>query len=205
MVLLAAVTLGGVILFALARDFWALVLLSLLTGATWTAILPLGEAVALDEAQRRDLDYGRIRLWGSLAFILAAIGVGEWLERTGPSIILWSTAGTVACLLVACILLPAGRPPARVVAAADFRRLVRRPEFLAFVAAAGLIQVSHALYYGFAALHWRAAGHGELVIGLLWAEGVTLPSFRTGDGTAFAGVAASTAGPLLSTLLTRAA
>ena len=26
--------------------------------------------------------------------------------------------------------------------------------------------------YGFATLHWRAAGHGELVIGLLWAEGV---------------------------------
>jgi MFS transporter, PPP family, 3-phenylpropionic acid transporter len=44
--------------------------------------------------------------------------------------------------------------------------------FLAFVAAAGLIQASHAVYYGFATLHWRAAGHGELVIGLLWAEGV---------------------------------
>jgi PPP family 3-phenylpropionic acid transporter len=49
---------------------------------------------------------------------------------------------------------------------------VRKPEFLTFVAAAGLIQASHAVYYGFATLHWRAAGHGELVIGLLWAEGV---------------------------------
>ena len=49
---------------------------------------------------------------------------------------------------------------------------MRKPEFLAFVAAAGLLQASHAVYYGFATLHWRAAGHGELVIGLLWAEGV---------------------------------
>jgi MFS transporter, PPP family, 3-phenylpropionic acid transporter len=172
MILLTAVTLAGLILFGLTRDFWPLLLLSLLTGASWAAILPLGEVVALGEAKRRELNYGRIRLWGSLAFILAAIGVGEWLEYAGPSIVLWSIAATVACLLVACLLLPAGRsgePPA---AAADFRRLVGNPGFLAFVAAAGLIQVSHAVYYGFATLHWRAAGHGELVIGLLWAEGV---------------------------------
>jgi PPP family 3-phenylpropionic acid transporter len=41
-----------------------------------------------------------------------------------------------------------------------------------FVLAAGLIQASHVVYYGFATLHWRAAGHGEAVIGWLWAEGV---------------------------------
>ena len=109
MILLTAVTLGGLILFGLARDFWPLLLLSLLTGATWATILPLGEALALGEAKRRDLDYGRVRLWGSLTFILAAIGVGDWLERAGPPIILWSIAAMVACLLAACMLLPRGR------------------------------------------------------------------------------------------------
>jgi PPP family 3-phenylpropionic acid transporter len=172
MVVLAAVTLGGVILFALARDLWALLLLSLLTGATWSAILPLGEAVTLGEGKRRDLSYGRIRLWGSLAFVLAAIGVGEWLERAGPTVVLWSIGAMVAATLVACALLPAGRAGAPGARAGDFRWLLRSSGFLAFITAASLIQVSHAVYYGFATLHWRAAGHGELVIGLLWAEGV---------------------------------
>ena len=172
MILLTAVTLAGVGLFALARDFWPLLWLSVLTGATWAAILPLGEAVALGEAQRRDLNYGRIRLWGSIAFILAAIGIGQWLEDAGPAIILWSVAAAVACILGACMLLPDGIARTRPVAFADFRRLTGTREFLAFVAAAAMIQVSHAVYYGFATLHWRAAGHGELVIGLLWAEGV---------------------------------
>ena len=172
MIVLTAVTLAGLLLFALARDFWPLLLLSVLTGASWAAILPLGEAVALGEAQRRDLNYGRIRLWGSIAFILAAIAIGQWLEDAGPAIVLWSIAAVVACLLGACMLLPEGRARARPAAFADFRRLAGTPEFLAFVAAAGLIQVSHAVYYGFATLHWRAAGHGERVIGLLWAEGV---------------------------------
>jgi PPP family 3-phenylpropionic acid transporter len=172
MILLAMVTLYGLVLFALARDFWALLLLSLLTGASWAAILPLGEAVVLGEAKRRDLSYGRVRLWGSITFIMAAIVVGEGLTHAGPSIILWSIALLVTSLLVACLLLPAGEPYAPRAAAADVRRLISNREFLAFVAAAGLIQASHAVYYGFATLHWRAAGHSELVIGLLWAEGV---------------------------------
>jgi PPP family 3-phenylpropionic acid transporter len=171
-IVVTAVTLGGMALFALARDLWSLVILSALTGASWAPILPLGEAVALAEAKRHHLDYGRIRLWGSLAFILAAIGVGQWLEYAGPSIILWAIVATVGWLLVACLLLPAGRPAAPAPVPAGMRRLLGDAEFLAFVAAAGLIQASHAVYYGFATLHWRAAGHGELVIGLLWAEGV---------------------------------
>jgi PPP family 3-phenylpropionic acid transporter len=94
------------------------------------------------------------------------------MERAGLPIILWSVAAMVAWLLAACVLLPPGEFEGRAAAAADLRRLVRKPGFFAFVAAAGLLQASHALYYGFATLHWRAAGHGELVIGLLWAEGV---------------------------------
>ena len=171
-ILLGAVTLAGVALFALARDFWPLLWLSLLTGATWAAILPLGEALALGEAQRADLSYGRIRLWGSIAFILAAIGVGQWLENSGPAIVLWALAAALAAILGASVLLPEGRSRARPATFADFRRLAGTPQFLTFVAAAGMLQVSHAVYYGFATLHWRAAGHGELVIGLLWAEGV---------------------------------
>jgi PPP family 3-phenylpropionic acid transporter len=55
MILLAAVTLVGLGLFGLARDFPALLALSLITGATWAAILPLGEALVLRTARRREL------------------------------------------------------------------------------------------------------------------------------------------------------
>ena len=109
MILLAAMTLVGLVLFGLARDFLALLLLSLITGASWAAILPLGEAVVLREAKRRDLSYGRIRLWGSLTFILGAIGVGEWLKHAGPEIVLWSITAAAAATLVACVLLPEDR------------------------------------------------------------------------------------------------
>lgn len=172
MILLSAATLGGLLLFSLAIDLWALLALSVVTGATWAGILPLGEALVLREAARRELDYGRIRLWGSLTFILAAIGIGRWLEVSTPAIVLWSIVVTVGVTLLACMLLPEHDQPERSRAPGGIRRLVGQPGFVVFVAAAGLIQVSHALYYGFATLHWREAGLGELVIGGLWAEGV---------------------------------
>lgn len=172
MVLLAALTLGGLVLFGLVRGFWALLLLSLVTGASWAAILPLGEALSLQTMRAHGLDYGRVRLWGSITFIAAAVGAGRWLEWSGPPLVLYLLLGTVGMTLVGCLLLPETRRPARPTEAPDLRRLLRQPGFLWFVLAAGLIQVSHAVYYGFATLHWRAAGLGEGMIGWLWAEGV---------------------------------
>ena len=50
--------------------------------------------------------------------------------------------------------------------------LVRAPLFLWFLLAASLIQASHALYYSFGTLNWRAQGIPDGAIGMLWSVGV---------------------------------
>jgi PPP family 3-phenylpropionic acid transporter len=172
MALLAVVTLIGVALFALADRFWMFMALNLLTGATFAAILPLGEALALQEVQRRRISYGRVRLWGSITFIVAAIAAGRWLEQSGPGVVLALLLVTLGATALSCLALPEHRHAVPAGAAPRLRRLLRQPGLMPFVLAAGLIQASHVVYYGFATLHWRAAGHGEAVIGWLWAEGV---------------------------------
>ncbi len=52
------------------------------------------------------------------------------------------------------------------------RTLLRDPAFIAVLAAAGLIQASHAFFYGFSAVQWRAAGFDGTVIAALWGLGV---------------------------------
>src|SRR2546430_12630026 len=52
------------------------------------------------------------------------------------------------------------------------RAILGRPGFQRLFLASGLIQASHMVYYGFATIHWRAAGLSDGLIGLLWAEGV---------------------------------
>jgi PPP family 3-phenylpropionic acid transporter len=172
MALLAAITLVGMALFALADRFWMFMGLSLLTGATFAAILPLGEALALQETRGQGISYGRVRLWGSITFIVAAIGVGGALQQSGPEIVLVLLLVTLGMTLATCIAVPEAPRPARAGPPLGLARLLRQPGLVSFVLAAGLIQASHVVYYGFATLHWRAAGHGEAVIGWLWAEGV---------------------------------
>ncbi len=172
MTLLAGLTVAGTALFGLAQHFWAFLLLSLVTGASWAAILPLGEALALRELKAHGIGYGPVRLWGSITFILAAIGGGWWIGRSGAGVVLGLLLALLGLNLIACLQMPETPAPAHPVEPPRLGRLLRLPQFLRVVFAAGLIQVSHALYYGFASLHWHARGLSETVIGWLWAEGV---------------------------------
>ena len=172
MLVLAGLTLIGIALFALAHELWAFLLLSVVTGASWAAILPLGEALALEELKAQDAGYGPVRLWGSITFILAAVGGGWWIGRSGAGSVLGLLLALLALNLIACLQLPENRPTRRPVEPPRLGRLLRLPGLVRLVFAAGLIQVSHALYYGFASLHWQAAGLSETLIGWLWAEGV---------------------------------
>jgi MFS transporter, PPP family, 3-phenylpropionic acid transporter len=183
MVLLAAVTLLGLALFGLAERLWTFLLLSAISGAAWAAIGPLGEALSLQELQRRGIAYGRVRLWGSLTFILAAIGTGRLIEQSGAEAVLGLLLTCVGLTFVACLLLPETRAGARSAPPPRLAEFLRLPGFWRFIFAAGLIQVSHAVYYGFATLHWRAAGHSAGLIGWLWASGVLaeIALFASGD------------------------
>jgi PPP family 3-phenylpropionic acid transporter len=101
-----------------------------------------------------------------------AIGGGRWLQQSGPDVVLLMVLIALAATVVSCLALPERPRPSRAGPPLRLGRLLAQPGFLAFVLAAGLIQASHVVFYGFATLHWRAAGHGEAVIGWLWAEGV---------------------------------
>jgi PPP family 3-phenylpropionic acid transporter len=181
----AAVTLLGLLALMPAAGFWPILAAMLVAGAAYGAMLPLGDSLTLLTVAACRLDYGRIRLWGSVAFIAAAALVGRLLAGGSPERMLQALLVPAALLLLLCRLLPRtpaaaqAAAPAAAQAAAPARgaasgimALLRRPDFLCFMAAAGLGQASHGAYYTVGTLHWEAAGLSPTVIGLLWAEGV---------------------------------
>ena len=172
MIWLTALTLLGLVGFALVSEFWLFMLLSLLTGATWASILPLGEAISLNQTARFEISYGRVRLWGSITFILVSIGAGYALEVFDASIVFPMIVGMTFLTLVACITMPRVDQVPSSTDGLQLSTLFRRLELWQVVIASGLVQVSHAVFYGFGTIHWRAAGHSEATIGWLWAEGV---------------------------------
>jgi PPP family 3-phenylpropionic acid transporter len=171
---LAALALAATLFFLASNDFLPLLLLSLVAGGASAALIPLADNLTLTASRGMALDYGRIRLWGSISFIVTSFLVGELLTVAPSQSILWTTlAGMALCLIVTLRWLPA--LPAAPAARGDgfsLRALLRGASFPSFLGAASLIQLSHVIYYGFATLHWRGAGLSNGLIGLLWAEGV---------------------------------
>lgn len=172
MLWLCVIAIAGFAAFFWADGFWSLVLASIVAGVALAAIMPLGENVVLTTAYKEGLDYGRVRLWGSLTFILASLAIGPLLKPLGPSVVLWGMLLLLAVTLLACRLLPDARPPKAERGSAPLLRLLRQPVFLIFLVSIGALQASHAVLYGFGTLHWRANGISDGMIGLLWAEGV---------------------------------
>ena len=171
-IVLAAAAVATFSLFHGAEGFWPILAISVPFFLVWSAIMPLGENLVLLSARQHGLDYGRIRLWGSLAFIATSVAVGRALTGRSEDMIYWLVLAAVAASFAACLFLPDTRPPVSERPRFPMMQVLRDRSFLVFMAAAALIQGSHGVYYAFGTLHWRAVGHADGVIGLLWAEGV---------------------------------
>jgi PPP family 3-phenylpropionic acid transporter len=159
-------------LFPLTTGLWSVVGLWLLFGCFWSPIMSLGESVTLANVRTRNVDYGRVRLWGSVTFIAVSATSGRLLSGNEPALIHALILGLVAATVVVCLLLPRTASEARPPGKLPLGQVLGDRRFLAMLAAGALLQCSHAVYYAFGSIHWAAAGHSEAVIGWLWAEGV---------------------------------
>src|SRR5262245_38392817 len=159
----------GYALVGLSAGFWQILIVVALVSATFGSIFPLSDAYALKGLPARGGDYGRVRLWGSAAFVVGNLGAGLTADLIRPVDLIWLIAAT-ACLvtLASSGLRPLGVAATSRAAAGSALRLLRMPAFLAVTVAVSLIQSSHAVLYGFSALAWAAAGLDGRVIGVLW-------------------------------------
>ncbi len=144
-----------------------------LTAAVWTPTVPLTDAYALRGVVRYGLDYGPVRLWGSAAFIIGALGCG-WLDDViAAKHLIWIIAASAALgALISFGLQPLDARKAQTVVQRGSPALLRDRGFLAVLAASALIQGSHSTYYVFGSITWQLAGLGGLTIAVLWALGV---------------------------------
>ena len=153
--------------------FWPIFAVSTVFTLIYAGVLPLGETIALRTVSAES-GYGRVRLWGSVSYLVAAAAGGAVLEiEAVPSaeLILTMVLACVAVMIAGSLAMPDARggsaPPA-----APILRLLGERRFRLMVLATTAIHGAHAVFYGFSTLHWLSAGLSEWVIGLLWAGGV---------------------------------
>ncbi len=166
--------------FLLPAGFGLLLLVMALQGAAFAPVVPLTDALAVAASRAPasplgGFDYARVRAAGSIAFMLAAIGVGQAVSAFGIHAAAWLLVAGFVATSLAALALPRAAPRnsrAAVRGWAGFWAPLRIKAVRRLMLVSALIQGSHALYYGFGTLHWQAAGLGAGLIGGLWAVGV---------------------------------
>lgn len=156
--------------------FWVLLVMFLHTGG----MLPLSEAVL---AQRVSLNgqfnaqlYGRIRLWGSMGFLVTVLWAGYWFEQQGlSSFPMWSSA-TLLLVVVSVMLMPemTEKAPAMPQPPGEMARLLKQPRVRWFFLGMFFHILSHIFMYIFFSLYLDSLGYSKTIIGMLWGFGVVV-------------------------------
>jgi MFS transporter, PPP family, 3-phenylpropionic acid transporter len=170
----AAATIFGYVAVGLAKSPAAIMAAVAVASFFYTPLMPLADAYALRGLALHGRSYGVVRSWGSAAFIAGTVGGGLLLDLIAQRELIWLVVGVLVLnAAAACALAPLGERISRAtVRLSPASILLRDSRFLMVAGAAALIQASHAVYYGFSALQWQAAGLDGTTIGTLWAVGV---------------------------------
>jgi len=155
-----------------ATRFWWIALLMVAYSFFWNSALPQLEAVTLNHLSGRVERYTRIRLWGSVGFVLAVTGLGGLVDDLGAAVV---PAGVLVLLVCVALTSLAVRDASVAPTPTGDGRLLdvlREPGVVAFLAACLLMQAGHGPYYTFYSIYLEEHGYAPHVIGALWALGV---------------------------------
>ncbi|MES0329861.1 3-phenylpropionate MFS transporter [Citrobacter sedlakii] len=179
--LISALRILTLLTLVLALAFWAgthvawLMVVMVGFNLFFSPLVPLTDALANTWQKQITMDYGRVRLWGSVAFVIGSALTGKLVSLFDYRAILVMLTLGIASMLLGMLLRPsvppqgesrqqesAGWPAWRALVTQSWR----------FLACVCLLQGAHAAYYGFSAIYWQGAGYSASAVGYLWSLGV---------------------------------
>jgi len=157
--------------FLFTVDFGFMLVITIAYGIFYAPIISFLEAFSMDVLGRHKKSYGRIRVWGSVSFILVVMLAGKMIDLFSIKIIVAGILAGSFLLAVMSVKLPESQTVSKRPLIAGAKSLLNR-QVLVFLASAFLMLVSHGTYYGFFSIHLESLGYGNTFIGVSWALAV---------------------------------
>ena len=149
-------------------EFWPMMAITVVHAMFFAPIISFLEAFTMDVLSHEKKSYGRIRAWGSVAFITSVVVLGRLIDMFQISMILTLIFCGSLIQAVAALRIPQIAPPQKEPSSPAADPLTQRP-LLIFLLCGFLMLVSHGAYYGFFSIHLENLGYSNTFIGLAWA------------------------------------
>lgn len=158
-------------LFLLTVRFDWMVAVTVLYGMFYAPLIAFLEAFAMEALGRDKKRYGRMRAWGSLAFIMVVLALGRLIDVYGIKVIISLIFALGWAQALVSLGFPKSAAPAKRPSSAGWRPLLTA-RVTVFLGCGFLMLVSHGAYYTFFSIHLANLGYGTFFIGLSWAVAV---------------------------------
>ena len=149
-------------------DFWTMLFITVFYGIFYSPIISFLEAFTMDVLGTEKKSYGRIRGWGTIAFIMTVLLLGKVIDIYSIEIIIILIFfGSLTQALIS-IKIPDIQIKKQTAFSSNAKVLLKR-RVIVFLFCAFLMLVSHGTYYGFYSIHLENLGYGKTFIGISWA------------------------------------
>ena len=148
--------------------FLVMLALSLFTSST----LPLAESLTLAHLATTDGHYSRIRLWGSIGFIVASLFLGYLIDLQGINILLWVLLIAQAIIFFLSNTIPETQDIQHKTNDLSIWKIIKTPSVIALLLGCTLMVSAHGVLYNFYSIYLKDHGYSGGTIGWLWAVGV---------------------------------
>ncbi|WP_448549173.1 MFS transporter [Thalassotalea fusca] len=169
-------TLLATLSFALlyvVESYWLIAGILAVFSLFWNAVLPQLEVLTLGSVRYSAKIYARIRLWGSIGFVVLAVVAGEVIGTWGSDTFITLGMVTVGCLYLSTLTIKErGRCRKANVQSGALLHKIFHINFLLFFCAGLLLQVSLGPFYSFFALFLRDLAYPQWSVGLYMSIGV---------------------------------
>lgn len=141
----------------------------------WDQIPVLTDAYAVMAARTHSLDFGRLRVWGSIGVVASNAAAGWAIGVAGVKALPAMIAAVLMLPVVVALLLPSDKQlaPAEEAKPGRWQQVLHDRPLLMAMTAASLIMGSHGVLTTFSAIQWATQGISTGIIGMLQALAVS--------------------------------
>lgn len=162
---------GFIAVFWAHGFFWMFLVMAALSLFT-SSTLPLAESLTLAHLATTNGHYSRIRMWGSLGFIVAAVVLGYLIDLAGIASLLWFLLVVQVTLYMLTYTLPEPKVEPHEHDHFSIWQVVRQPNVIALLVGCSMMVTAHGMLYNFYSIYLSEHGYSKGTIGLLWSVGV---------------------------------
>ena len=170
--LAAFLSIVGLLPIFIKQSYLWVASVTLLFGFFWNASLPQFEAITLNHLGNKSSRYSRVRLWGSIGFIISSACLPFLFAETGISILPWVLLASFIVLWVSTWFVTDKHHHALEQTSQGIVKVIKHPMVIALLIACILQAVSHGAYYTFFSIYLEEKGYSREFVGWMWALGV---------------------------------